>query len=55
MDRKVILPSSSSEINKALGKSIEVHWFDSGHFGAGIEQDIQNLEIMLGFAHRVLG
>ncbi len=40
---------------KALGKSIEVHWFDAGHFGAGVEQDIQNLEIMLRFAYRVLG
>jgi dipeptidyl aminopeptidase/acylaminoacyl peptidase len=40
---------------KALGKSIEVHWFDAGHLGVGIEQDIQDLEIMLGFAYRVLG
>lgn len=40
---------------KAQGKSIEVHWFDAGHLGAGIEQDIQHLEIMLQFAYRVLG
>jgi dipeptidyl aminopeptidase/acylaminoacyl peptidase len=40
---------------KALGKSIEVHWFDAGHLGAGVERDIQNLEIMLRFAYRVLG
>lgn len=40
---------------KALGKSIEVHWFDAGHLGAGVEQDIQNLEVMLRFAYRVLG
>jgi dipeptidyl aminopeptidase/acylaminoacyl peptidase len=40
---------------KALGKPIEVHWFDAGHWGAGVEQDIQNLEIMLRFAYRVLG
>ena len=40
---------------KELGKSIEVHWFDAGHLGAGVERDIQNLEIMLKFAYRVLG
>jgi dipeptidyl aminopeptidase/acylaminoacyl peptidase len=40
---------------KDLGKPIEVHWFEAGHFGAGVEQDIQNCEIMLQFAYRVLG
>jgi dipeptidyl aminopeptidase/acylaminoacyl peptidase len=40
---------------KELGKSVEVHWFDAGHWGAGVEQDIQHLEIMLRFAYRVLG
>lgn len=40
---------------KTLGKSIEVHWFDAGHMGEGIEQDIQHLELMLRFAYRVLG
>jgi len=40
---------------KALGKLIEVHWFDAGHFGAGIEQDIQHQEIMLRFAYKILG
>jgi pimeloyl-ACP methyl ester carboxylesterase len=40
---------------KELGKSIEVHWFDAGHTGAGIEQDIRNHELMLRFAYRVLG
>jgi dipeptidyl aminopeptidase/acylaminoacyl peptidase len=40
---------------KALGKSIEVHWFDAEHLGAGVERDVQNLEIMLRFAYRVLG
>ena len=39
---------------KAIGKAIEVHWFDAGHMGAGIERDIQNHEIMLKFAYRVL-
>lgn len=40
---------------KELGKSIEVHWFDAGHMGEGVEQDIRHLEIMLRFAYRVLG
>ena len=40
---------------KALGKPLEVHWFDAGHSGAGVEQDIQNCEIMLRFAYRVVG
>ena len=40
---------------KALGKSVEVHWFDAGHMGAGVEQDIQHQELMLRFAYRVLG
>jgi dipeptidyl aminopeptidase/acylaminoacyl peptidase len=40
---------------KDLGKPVEVHWFDAGHWGAGVEQDIEHLEIMLRFAFRVLG
>jgi len=42
---------------KALGKPIEVHWFDAGHMGsfAQVEQAIEHLEIMLRFAYRVLG
>ena len=40
---------------KALGKSVEVHWFEAGHLGAGVGRDIQNFEIMLRFAYRVLG
>jgi dipeptidyl aminopeptidase/acylaminoacyl peptidase len=40
---------------KALGKSIEVQWYDAGHMGAGVERDIQDYEIMLRFAYRVLG
>jgi dipeptidyl aminopeptidase/acylaminoacyl peptidase len=40
---------------KDLAKPIEVHWFEAGHWGAGVEQDIQHLEIMLRFAYRVLG
>ena len=40
---------------KDLGKTIEVHWFEAGHWGAGVEQDIQHFETMLRFAYRVLG
>jgi pimeloyl-ACP methyl ester carboxylesterase len=40
---------------KALGKPIEVHWFEAGHLGAGVEQAIEHQETMLRFAYRVLG
>ncbi len=40
---------------KSLGKQIEVHWFDEGHFGGGVEQDIEDMETMLKFAYVVLG
>jgi dipeptidyl aminopeptidase/acylaminoacyl peptidase len=40
---------------KALGKPIEVHWYEAGHSGAGVERDIQDCELMLQFAYRVLG
>lgn len=40
---------------KTLGKTIEVHWYDEGHFGGGVEQEIHHQEIMLRFAYRVLG
>jgi dienelactone hydrolase len=39
---------------KALGKPIEVHWYDEGHMGGGVEQDIEHMELMLRFAYRVL-
>lgn len=39
---------------KTLGKSVEVHWFDAGHIGAGVEQDIRFFELMLKFVYRVL-
>ncbi|MDT8305028.1 MAG: prolyl oligopeptidase family serine peptidase [Anaerolineae bacterium] len=39
---------------KALGKAIEVHWFEAGHAGAGVETDIENQERFLQFAKRVL-
>lgn len=40
---------------KSLGKDIEVHWYDEGHAGGGVEQDIQHMELMLRFAYRVVG
>jgi dienelactone hydrolase len=40
---------------KAMGKQIEVHWYDEGHMGGGTEQDIEQMELMLKFAYRVLG
>jgi dienelactone hydrolase len=40
---------------KTLGKPIEVVWYDEGHSGGGIEQDIEHQELMLRFAYRVLG
>lgn len=40
---------------QALGKPIEVHWFEAGHTGAGIEQAIAHQELMLRFAYRTLG
>ena len=40
---------------KALGKPIEVYWYDEGHSGGGIEQDVQHQEIMLRFAYKILG
>lgn len=39
---------------KAMGKSIEVHWYDGGHLGGGVEEDIQQQELMLRFAYGVL-
>jgi dipeptidyl aminopeptidase/acylaminoacyl peptidase len=41
---------------KALGKQIQVHWFDAGHAGpfAQVEQAIEHLETMLRFAFGVL-
>jgi dipeptidyl aminopeptidase/acylaminoacyl peptidase len=39
---------------KALGKRVSVEWFDAGHLGAGVEQDIRHQELMLEFACAVL-
>lgn len=42
---------------KALGKAIDVHWFDTGHTGAfsNTAEAIGHQERMLRFAYRVLG
>ena len=40
---------------RALGKPLEMHWYDAGHSGEGVERDIQDCEIMLRFAYRQLG
>jgi dipeptidyl aminopeptidase/acylaminoacyl peptidase len=42
---------------KALGKPVEVHWFESGHMGsaANVAQAIEHQEMMMRFAYRVLG
>ena len=37
-----------------LGKPLEIHWYDAGHSGGGVERDIEDAEIMLRFAYRVL-
>jgi len=41
---------------KALGKEIEVHWFDAGHLAsfAQVEKSIEHQELMLRFARRIL-
>jgi dienelactone hydrolase len=40
---------------KALGKDIEVHWFDAGHISMDTERQIKDQELFLRFAYRVLG
>lgn len=40
---------------RALGKQIEVEWFDAGHGSYDTEQSIAHHELMLRFAYRVLG
>ncbi|HEY5002424.1 MAG TPA: prolyl oligopeptidase family serine peptidase, partial [Ktedonobacteraceae bacterium] len=39
---------------KALGKDIEVHWYDAGHVSTDVEQQIADQERMMRFAYRVL-
>lgn len=38
----------------ALGKQIEVHWFNAGHGAFATEQQLKHQELMLKFAYRVL-
>ena len=40
---------------RALGKPLEMHWYESGHSGEGVERDIRDGELMLRFAYRVMG
>ncbi len=40
---------------RSLGKDVEVYWYDGGHLGSGVEQDIKHMELMLKFAYRVVG
>jgi hypothetical protein len=40
---------------KSLGESIHVHWFDAGYGSLSQEEQIKQHELMLRFAHQVLG
>jgi hypothetical protein len=40
---------------RALGKDIEVHWFDAGHVSMDREMEIEHQELFMRFAYRVLG
>ncbi len=40
---------------QSLGKSIEIHWYAAGHMEMTVEQGIENMELMLRFAFRILG
>ena len=40
---------------RALGKDIEVHWFDAGHISMDTEMQIEHQELFMRFAYRVLG
>lgn len=39
---------------RALGKPIELEWFDAGHGSSNVEERIRHQEVMLKFAYRVL-
>jgi hypothetical protein len=39
---------------RALGKDIEVSWFDGGHGSLDTEERIAHQELMLLFAYRIL-
>jgi dipeptidyl aminopeptidase/acylaminoacyl peptidase len=40
---------------RALGKPIELHWFEAGHGSLAMETSIEHQEIFMRFAYRVLG
>jgi dienelactone hydrolase len=42
---------------RALGRDVELHWYDSGHLGpfADPERSVEHQERMLAFAYRALG
>jgi dipeptidyl aminopeptidase/acylaminoacyl peptidase len=40
---------------RELGREIEVEWFDAGHGALDVEVMVRHQELMLRFAHRVLG
>lgn len=40
---------------RALKKDIQIEWFDAGHGSRAIDQNIAHMELMLHWAHRVLG
>jgi dipeptidyl aminopeptidase/acylaminoacyl peptidase len=40
---------------KSLGKHIEMHWFDAGHGSRAMEQQIEQEELKMRFAYRILG
>jgi dipeptidyl aminopeptidase/acylaminoacyl peptidase len=40
---------------RALGKQIELHWFEAGHGSLAMETSIEHQEIFMRFAYRVLG
>jgi dipeptidyl aminopeptidase/acylaminoacyl peptidase len=40
---------------KSLGKHIEINWFDAGHGSRAMEQQIEQEELKMRFAYRVLG
>lgn len=39
---------------KELGKDIKVYWYNEGHAGGGITQEIEHQEFMMRFAYRAL-
>jgi dipeptidyl aminopeptidase/acylaminoacyl peptidase len=40
---------------RALGKQIELHWFEAGHGSLAMDTSIEHQEIFMRFAYRVLG